>query len=60
MENGIGSTVTASAKNASDIECFGAIEVNKGATLSANTDNNGADIFCSGAVVNYGGKFSKD
>jgi hypothetical protein len=58
MEIGIGSTVAASAKNASAIECFGAIEANKGATLSANTDNNGADIFCSGAVINYGAEIN--
>lgn len=57
MEIGIGSTVTASAKNASAIECFGAIEANKSATISANSDNNDADIFCSGAVVNCGATF---
>ena len=54
MEIGIGSTVTASAKKAPAIECFGAIEANKGATISAVSEKNDADIFCSGAVVNYG------
>lgn len=46
--------MTASAKNAPAIECFGAIEANKGATISAVSEKNDADIFCSGAVVNYG------
>ena len=54
MEVGIGSTVTASAKNAPAIECFGAVEANKDATISAVSDQNDADIFCSGSVVNRG------
>lgn len=54
MEIGIGSSVTASAKNTYAIECFGTIEVNEGAVVSALSDKNDADIFCSGAVVNYG------
>ena len=54
MEIGIGSTVTASAKNANAIECFGSIEANNGATISAVSDKKDSDIFCSGAVVNYG------
>lgn len=54
MEIGSGSTVKGSAKNAPAIECFGAIEANKGATISAASEKNDADIFCSGAVVNYG------
>ena len=57
MEIGIGSTVKGSAKNASAIECFGTIEANKSATISANSDHNDADIFCSGAVVNFGAAF---
>ena len=57
MEIGIGSTVTASAKNASAIECFGAIEANKGAVISASSDKKDYDIFCSGAVVNFGATF---
>ena len=57
MEIGIGSTVTASSKNASAIECFGVIEANKSGTVSANSDNNDADIFCGGAVVNCGAIF---
>ena len=56
MEVGSGSTVTASAKNAPAIECFGSIEANKDATISAVSDQNDADIFCSGAVVNRGAK----
>jgi hypothetical protein len=54
MEIGIGSTVTASAKNASAIECFGAIEANKGAAISASSEKKDYDIFCSGALVNCG------
>ena len=54
MEVGIDSTVTAISKNASAIECLGAIEANKGAIISATSDKNVADIFCSGVVVNYG------
>ena len=56
MEVGSGSTVTASAKNAPAIACFGAIEANKDATISAVSDQNDADIFCTGAVVNRGAK----
>ena len=54
MEIGNGSTVSASAKNSYAIECFGAIELNKGAAVSAVSDKKDSDIFCSGAVVNYG------
>ena len=57
MEIGNGSTVTASAKNAPAIECFGSIEANEGATISAVSDNKDADVFCSGAVVNGGATF---
>ena len=54
MEIGVGSTVTVSAKNAYAIECFGAIEANKDASVSVVSDKKDADIFCSGAVVNCG------
>ena len=54
MEIGIGSTVTASAKNTHAIECFGSIEANNGAAVSAVSDKEDADIFCSGAVINHG------
>ena len=54
MEIGIGSTVTASAKNTYAIECFGSIEANKGAAISAYSEKKDYDIFCSGALVNYG------
>ena len=60
MEIGIGSTVTASAKNASAIECLGTIEANNGATVSATSENNDADIFCSGAVVNHGAEINAE
>ncbi len=58
MEIGLGSTVTASAKNAYAIECFGTIEANKNAVISAASENKDYDIFCSGAVINYGATFA--
>ena len=57
IEIGIGSTVTASAKNTYAIECFGAIEANKSAAISASSEKKDHDIFCSGAVVNFGATF---
>lgn len=57
MEIGIGSTVTASAKKTYAIECFGAIEANKDAAISASSEKKDHDIFCSGAVINYGATF---
>ena len=54
LEIGNGATVTASAKNAPAIECFGSIEANKDATIFAVSAQNDAGIFCSGAVVNRG------
>ena len=60
MEVGSGSTVTAAAKNAHAIECFGTIEANKGATISANSDHNDVDIFCSGVVVDYGAEINAE
>ena len=60
MEISNGSTVTASAKNAHAIECFGSIEANNGAMISAVSDKKDAEIFCSGAVVNYGAKIDAE
>ena len=60
MEIGIGSTVTASAKNSYAIECFGSIEANNGAVISAVSDKKDSDIFCSGAVVNCGAKIDAE
>ena len=54
MDIGIGSSVTANAKNTYAIECFGTIEANEGATVVAASDKNDVDIFCSGAVLNCG------
>ena len=54
MEVGIGSTVIASAKNTYAIECFGSIEANTGAAISAASESKDADIFCSSAVINCG------
>ena len=52
--------MAAYAKNAPAIECFGTIEANNGATVSAASENNDADIFCSGAVVNHGAKINAE
>ena len=60
MEIGIGSTVTASAKNAYAIESFGAIEANKGAVISAVSGKMDSDVFCSGALVNYGAEIDAE
>lgn len=60
MEIGVGSTVTASAKNSYAIECFGAIEAKKGSAISAVSNKKDSDIFCSGAVVNCGAKIDAD
>ena len=54
MEIGEGSTVKASAKKTYAVECFGTVEANKGATVSAASEKKDHDIFCSGAVLNYG------
>ena len=54
MDIGIGSKVNASAKNTHAVECFGSIKANKGASISSASDKQDADIFCYGAVVNYG------
>ena len=60
MEIGIGSTVKASVKNAHAIECFGTIEAKNGSAVSAVSDKKDSDIFCSGAVVNYGAEFDAE
>jgi hypothetical protein len=60
MEVGLGSTVSASAKNAYAIECFGAVEANKDAAISASSEKKDHDIFCSGAVVNSDATFDGD
>ena len=52
--------VTASAKNANAIECFGAIEAKKGSAISVASDKKDFDIFCSGAVVNYGAEIDAE
>ena len=54
LEIGAGSTVTASAKNAHAIECLGSMEANKNAKISAISQQNDIDVFCSGALVQYG------
>ena len=54
MEIGAGSTVKASAKSTYAIECLGTIEANKDAVISAASEKKDHDIFCSGAMLNYG------
>lgn len=53
MDIGSGASVTASAKKAYAIESYGAIKANERAVVSAVSDKNDADIFCSGALINY-------
>jgi hypothetical protein len=45
--------VTASAKKAYSIECYGSVELKSGASVSASTEE-GIDLLCYGAIVNYG------
>ena len=47
---GKGSTITASAKKANVIECYGTIVLGDGAAVSGE----GTSIFCSGAIINEG------
>ena len=54
LEVGPGSTVTATAKKTNAIKCYGTMELNEEAALSAKTSGAAADIFCHGALVNYG------
>ena len=60
MEVGIGSNVTASAKNSYAIECFGAIEAKKDSAIFAVSDKKDSDLLCSGAVVNYGAEIDAE
>ena len=58
MDIGEGSKVTASAKNAHAIECYSTIKANEGAVISATSDKEDSDIFCSGAIINYGAEIN--
>lgn len=49
-----GATVTASSKKAYAIECYGSMELNDGANVSASKEGEGVDLVCYGAIVNYG------
>ncbi len=51
---GRNANVTASAKKVCSVECYGSIELNEGASLSASTEGEGVDILCYGSIVNYG------
>ena len=57
---GEGATVTASSKKTTAIECYGAIELNTDANVSASTADKETDILCYGAVVNYGATVDAD
>ena len=48
------SNVTATASKAIAMECHGSIDLYADATVTAATAAEGADIFCSGAVINRG------
>lgn len=54
LEVGTGSTVSASAKKTNAITCYGVMELNEEATLSAQSAGADADVLCYGALVNYG------
>ena len=58
IDAGKGANVNASAKVASSIECYGAIKLNEGASVSANTEGSKKDIVCYGAVVDFGATVS--
>ena len=60
MDIGKDSKVTAAAKNAHAIECYGSVKVNDGAVVSAVSDKKDSDIFCSGAIVNYGAEIDAE
>jgi hypothetical protein len=51
---GKGATINASAKKVCSIEAFGAIELNEGATVTANTEGEGVDFLCYGAIADFG------
>lgn len=53
MSVGKNAKVTASAKKAYSIECYGSVELKSGASVSASTEE-GVDLLCYGAIVNYG------
>jgi hypothetical protein len=58
MSIGRNSKVTASAKKAHAVECYGSIEMNSGASLIASSDREGEDILCYGSILNYGATVS--
>ena len=54
MDVEVGAKVTASAKKTPAIECYGSMELNRNAVVTAITAAEGADVLCYGAVVNLG------
>lgn len=49
-----GAEVTASSKKAYAIQCYGSMELNEGANVSASKEGEGVDLVCYGAIVNCG------
>lgn len=49
-----GAEVTASSKKAYAIKCYGSMELNEGANVSASKEGDGVDLVCYGAIVNDG------
>lgn len=46
--------VSASAKKAHGIECYGSMELGVDASILASSEREGADLLCYGAIVNHG------
>ena len=51
---GRNASLTTSSKKGYSIECYGSIELNEGATLTADSAGKSTDALCYGSVVNYG------
>jgi hypothetical protein len=47
-------TLTASAKKIYGVECYGAMELASGASLTAASEGENVDLLCYGSIVNYG------
>jgi hypothetical protein len=60
IDVGAGTTVSAQSKNCYGIECYGPIKLGNGSIISADSLKEGADIFCYGAIVNYGSTINSE
>ena len=60
LEVGAGAALTASAKKTYAVECYGAIKVNEGAVVSAESAGAEKDILCYGALVQYAATVNAD